>query len=324
MLAWAAAVPAQQFTVTRQLVLAPTTVKDSQGRFVDGLTPADFLLYDNNTRLPVESDWSEYPVSQVVAVQTSVNASAVLDKFNRTGVLLTDLMAGARGETAVLSYSDVVSQRLAFTSDTNAVSHALIRLRTEGSGAVALDAIEAALKLFDALPPNRRRILVMIGERRDRQSQARLARVVEGVARRNVVVYWLTYSPFLTAFTARPKVADHETPEEQRRDWKHRDDSLPLPPPEPMNLMNAITQIGKSPDLAELFTRQTGGRVGSFLKKGSLGDLLHVLSNEIHRQYILSFQPPAADAEDLHTIRVEVKDRPNLDVTTRASYWAAR
>jgi hypothetical protein len=60
-----------QFKSTVPLVVAPTTVTDSKGRFVDGLTPEDLLLYDNNVPQKIQIDWMTYPISLVVVVQTS-------------------------------------------------------------------------------------------------------------------------------------------------------------------------------------------------------------------------------------------------------------
>jgi hypothetical protein len=37
-----------QFKSTVPLVVAPTTVTDPKGRYVDGLAPEDLALYDNN------------------------------------------------------------------------------------------------------------------------------------------------------------------------------------------------------------------------------------------------------------------------------------
>ena len=47
----------------------------------------------------------------------------------------------------------------------------------------------------------------MIGEKRDRDSAAKLPEVMELVQRLNATVYWLTWSPFLEPYTVRPKTA---------------------------------------------------------------------------------------------------------------------
>jgi len=76
-----------QFRSTVPLVVAPTTVTDSKGRYVDGLTPADLVLYDNNVPQAIHMDWMMYPIDLVVAVQTSSNSGAVVDKLGGSGIL---------------------------------------------------------------------------------------------------------------------------------------------------------------------------------------------------------------------------------------------
>jgi hypothetical protein len=66
-----------QFRSTVPLVVAPTTIKDGKGRIVDGLEPSDLILYDNNVPRPIQADIAVYPISLVVAVETSEGSSHV-------------------------------------------------------------------------------------------------------------------------------------------------------------------------------------------------------------------------------------------------------
>jgi VWFA-related protein len=193
MLSWAGWA---QFRSTVPLVVAPTTVTDSKGHYVDGLTAGDLILYDNNVRQPIQMDSVIYPIDLVVAVQTSENSGAVIDKLGGSGILFTQLLAADAGETAVISFSDEVKVHQDFTGDPDSVIHALRMLRKEGGNAHMLDALRQSLVLLERRPPKRRRIVFMIAERRDRASKAKLDDVMQRVQRLNAVVYWLTYSPF--------------------------------------------------------------------------------------------------------------------------------
>src|SRR5580658_1297694 len=159
-----------QFKTTAPLVVAPTTVTDSKGQYVDGLTPADLILYDNNVPQAIQMDWMMYPIDLVVAVQTSSNSGAVIDKLGGSGILFTELLAADAGETAVISFSDQVRVHQEFTSDPDLVIHSLRMLRKEGDNAHILDAMHQALLMLEQRPPGRRRIILMIAERRDRSS----------------------------------------------------------------------------------------------------------------------------------------------------------
>ena len=156
-----------QFKSTVPLVVAPTTVTDSKGRYVDGLTPADLILYDNNVPQAIRMDWMTYPIDLVVAVETSSNSGAVVDKLGGSGILFTQLLAADAGETAVISFSDEVKVHQDFTGNPDFVIHALRMLRKEGGEAHMLDALRQALIMLEQRPPGRRRIILMIAERRD-------------------------------------------------------------------------------------------------------------------------------------------------------------
>ncbi len=77
----------------------------------------------------------------------------------------------------------------------------------------------------------------------------------------------------------------------------------------------------RQPDISRLFTDTTGGRSLGFLKKNALEQAIQLVGEEVHRQYILSFQPKGGEPGKFHAIRAEVKNRPELQVKTRQGYW---
>ena len=319
-----------QFKSTVPLVVAPTTVTDSKGHTVDGLTADDLILYDNNVPQKIQTDWMTYPIDLVVAVQTSENSGAVIDKLGGTGILFSQLLAADAGATAVISFSDEVKVHQDFTSDSDPVIHSLRMLRKKGDNAHILDAMHQALSMLDHRPPGRRRIILMIAERRDRSSKIKLPEVMEQVERLNAAVYWLTYSPFLEPFTVKPKTAEDLKPEDERIKVQKcalctAPDDTPVPPDlGPGSYLYGIQELIRlhKPDLSHLFTKTTGGRELSFLKKSALEQAIQLVSEEVHRQYILSFEPKGNQPGEFHAIRVVVKNRPELHAKTRDGYWA--
>lgn len=314
-----------QFKSTTQLVVAPTTVTDAKGRFVDGLTTDDLILSDNSVPQAIQMDWMSYPIDLVVAIQTSANSAPVIDKLGGTGVLFSQLLAANAGETAMISFSDEVKLHQNFTGDPDSVTHSIRMLRKEGGDAHMLDAMRQALLMLEKRPAGRRRIILLIAEKRDRGSVARLPDVMAQVQRLNAAVYWVTYSPFLQPFTVKNKVAEDLKPEAER-DKLHPDET-PVPyDPGPGSPIYAIGELARlvQPDLSSLFADATGGRTLSFLKKDALEKAVQLISQEVHRQYILTFEPKASEPGSFHTIRVAVKNNPKLQVTTRSGYWAVQ
>jgi VWFA-related protein len=314
-----------QFRSTVPLVVAPTTVKDSKGKIVDGLEPSDLILYDNNVLRPIQADIAVYPISLVVVVESSENSKAVLDKLGSSGILFSQLLAADQGETALISFSDNVTQIVNFTSDPDDLSHELKRMRPDGGGAAALDGLVTALDMLSHRKPGRRLIVLMISESRDRSSQAKLPDVVQRVQQLNAAVYWLTYSTTLTRYTDRriTTYGDIEDPAQKGKDKEKDETPVPGDTP-PMDLLAPFKVLAHltKPNLPDLFTRLTGSQQIAFLTKGALEAAIHDIGEEIHRQYILTFPPAPGQPGLFHTIRVRVKNRPDLKVKTREGYWS--
>ena len=152
---------------------------DSKGRLIDGLTPDDLILYDNSVPQAVQMDWNTFPIDLVAAIETGANAGAVIDKLGGSGILFSQLLAADAGQTAIISFSDEVKIHQDFTEDPDSVTHALRMLRKEGENAAVLDALRQALLMLEKRPAGRRRIILMIAERRDRSSGTKLVKVME-------------------------------------------------------------------------------------------------------------------------------------------------
>lgn len=292
-----------QFRTTSTLVLAPTTVTDATGKYIDGLKPSDLILYDNNVPQPIQVEEAFNPLSLVVAIQASANSSANLDKLGDAGILFTHVVAGDRGQTSLLSFADDSRVLSDFTANPDRLAQSLRTLRVRGNGAATLDTVMEALTTLGKRPAVNRRVLLVIAEGRDRSSKLSLEAVSQAAQRQNVLIYWLTYSPFVSALTSK---AGQQ--------------------PGTGNLLNAFTELGHQikPDAASELTRVTGGRMIHYLKKDSLEDAVVAIGGEIHRQYVVSFQPAPSAPGQYHAIRIAVKDRPELMARTRAGYWTVQ
>ena len=311
-----ATVAGAQFKSTATLVVAPTTVTDSKGKYIDDVVPEDLVLYDNGVRQPIQVDESFNPISLVVAVQTSANSAAILDKLGSSGILFADLLAGDRGETALVTFSDEVRTLRDFTTNSDNLAAGLRSLHVQGDGAVALEAVMQSLSMLAKRKSDRRRILLVIGEKRDRSSKLKFQTVLHEAQRQNVLIYWLTYSPLLEPFTARQKTLKSKDPEK---------DGTPLPPEmAPGNLLSIFTELARQgkPDNSVQLTRTTGGKAIGFVKQEALEEAIQAVASEVHRQYIVSFTPPPAKPGQYHTIRIEVKDHPEWTARTRGGYWS--
>src|ERR1039457_5522168 len=312
-LAWL--MPAQETTLktTVPLVVAPTTITDRAGHYVRGLTPADLLLLDNNVPRKIQVDELTMPISLVVAVNSTQEAWAALDKIKKIGSMIEPLVAGERGEAAVIWYGQEGTVAQDFTSDTGTLEGVFRHVRAHGSGGSAIEAVAKAVDL-PAARKDSRKIVFVIGESKDRVSKMPLEHAISRAQRENVTVYFITYSRFLTPFTSRwDEVCDSHHENCKPRDPEWGDTNL-------IAVFDEMRTLAKS-NIAEAFAKYTGGRQVSFLKQKGLEGVIESLGEEIHNQYLISFTPPHSDVSDFHQIRITVPNRPELLVRTRAGYW---
>lgn len=323
-----------QFKSTVPLVVSPVTVTDSRGRMVNGLTASDLVVYDNSVPQKVQLQVEDGPVSLAVLIQVSPNAAAALDKLGGSASLLTDLLAAHQGETAILTFSDMVDLAQDFTPDSAKLKKVLKYLRPKREGAAIYDGLSEAIHLLVKRDPSRRRILLAIAQTRDSGSKTKLDALLRDPALQNTTIYWLTYSTFLTPFTSKTKTKWDRMTDEEKSDPRRGGSPFPLPdeevglPPDiaPGSLINIFTSLAKQSkvDASALFSRTTGGRTWSFLKQSGLEEAIHAAADEAHQQYMVSFQPRPDEPGVLHTLRAEVKGRPELNVRTRTGYWSVR
>ncbi len=188
--------PTQRSTIRANvhLVLVPVTVTDQKGKFIDGLSASDFVLYDDGVpqrELQVDSsDTLLAPVALVIAIQCSGISQAALEKIHKVGGMFQPLVAGEKGEAAVIAYDDEIRVLQDFTRDSTKLTRAFeeINGRTIKSGKM-FDAVNEGAKMLQKTPDSYRRMLLILGESRDRGSKTKLDAAIEAVQRANVTVY---------------------------------------------------------------------------------------------------------------------------------------
>src|SRR5262249_39297638 len=74
---------------------------------------------------------------------------------------------------------------------------------------------------------------------------------------------------------------------------------------------------------AEVFTKYTGGREFGFMTQRALEEAVQKMADELHSQYLISYNPNNKIEGGWHTIRVEVRNRGGLEIRTRSGYWPA-
>ena len=123
--------PANRDTIIRTnvpLVLVPVTVADSKGKPVDGLEQEDFVLYDDAVpQKQIRMDTSDTvlaPIAVAVAIQSSGISQPALERIHRVGSMIQPLVAGERGQAAVISYDEEIRVIQDFTGSPDQITGA--------------------------------------------------------------------------------------------------------------------------------------------------------------------------------------------------------
>lgn len=300
-------------------MLAPVTVTGARGKPVAGLRESDFQLYDNGQLRPFQMEVTNQPVAVVICIQTSKSAGPALAKLPKVSSLFLPLIAGDGGLAAVITYSGTVTVRRTFTRNGDDFMRTFQNLRPDGFGGRMLDAVQKGLDLLEHGSPDYRRVLIVIGETRDRQSEATLKAVLEQAARMNVTIYPVTYSAFVTQFTS--KGDERFGKEEPGKDKENDRRPKVVGPAGGMDPIGGIVELGRlgAPNAAEALAKATGGLRLSFARLKALESMVQSVGEDLHQQYLISFTPGAGKA-GYRPLQVNVKDHPELLVRTRPGY----
>ena len=313
------------------VVIAPTTVVDKSGNYVNGLSLQDFTLYDNGKPQRITADVSYEPMSIVIAVQDSANLNDILPKIQKIGLLMDNMVVGENGEAAVLAFDHRLRVMQDFTSEPSKIQEAMKRITPGSTNSRVIDAVVESVRMLKKRPGNRRRVILLIAEKRDKSSEGRLREALTEAQFANVAIYSIDISSVIAGLTGKPlppppqaipPTAQHlpasgpQTP--TTMDQLYNNGSvIPLF----VDIFKAVKSIFVD-DTLDVFTRFTGGKEYSFVSQRDLEKVTTALGAELHSQYLLSYTPNNLDEGGFHEIRVVV-NRPSLEVRTRPGYWIA-
>ena len=321
-------------SIITHIVITPVTVTDRAGNIVNGLGPKDFRLTDNGKVQKIDQDVAIYPISMVIAVQANAEVEKMLPAIQKMGSAISAQILGDDGEAAVIEFDHRIQTLGDFSSDPDKLSAALKKLKP-GSGSSRLnDATIESVKLLRSRPVTRRRVLLLIAESRDNGSELKAREVLSEAEFADVVIYAIDISKFVASVTASPSasrnILDTRPPGAVYAQGPMGGVETPTTISQ-NNMGNWAPVVKDIYDLAkgifippplEVYTTYTGGRQYAFKSQRELERAVSDLGEELHSQYLLTYQPNNKDEAGYHNIVVQVL-KPDMKIRARDGYYWA-
>jgi VWFA-related protein len=215
------------------------------------------------------------------------------------------------------------------------------------NGAAILDSIGFAVDLLRPQPQEYRRVILLISETLDRGSHSTLDDALRAINDTNTTIYSIGFS---TGKSEAAHYASRELPTQPGGLWMANHHPNPPhgcmgkdPNPDPdathnkaIQAYDCATQLlpplalakmaaimasdGLRQNVPETVARLTGGEYFKLSNPKNLERDLATISNHIPNRYVLSFQPQTPHS-GLHALDLRLKNYPNLQITTRRTYW---
>ncbi len=306
---------------TVSFVTVPVTVKDDEGKLVDGLLQSDFSIYEDGIKQQIKLFTSDpFPLSAALIIDQGMS-DLTLKKVNQTFSALGGSF-GPFDEVAVFTYGNTVNQRSDFGNSTR-MEIALQRIKDErgeepsaplvggpfGSGPVTNskpvpggkmvytpekeshvlnDAILAAAQNLAHRPRQNRKIIFIISDGQELGSRASYAQVLKVLLTDEIAVYAIGV------------------------------DSAAMP------LYNKVEKVrvpgfGYS-NILPRYTNATGGDVLNEFSKESIESAYQRITMEARNQYTLGYNTLQKPSSNYREIEVRVK-RPGLEVFAKHGYY---
>ncbi|HXM35117.1 MAG TPA: VWA domain-containing protein [Pyrinomonadaceae bacterium] len=304
--------PGDVISVDTTEVLLPVTVRDQGGQIVTGLTPKDFLVFEDGVEQPL-SDLSlrPVPVDVVLMVDTSSSAIANLDDFRRAAIGFAEHLAPddrlslIQFDDRVKLLQDWTNNRVQFRRSLNRVVPGMF---TRFNDAVML----ASHEQFQGT--NTRRSIIILTDGIDSGRGGTFAAAARAALEAQVTVYVVSNTEIERVKKQTELGALLSPADASVRFNQLRIDDLRL----------GLTALDYSEQNLVNLTNATGGRL---YKPGSFDDLSGIyaeVASELSHQYAIYYKP-TNKTRDGRFRKVKVQTiEARYRVSARAGYYLGK
>jgi VWFA-related protein len=316
-------------------VIAPVTVLDKQNATVLDLTQKDFHIFDNGVEQTIDHwDMGGDPLAVALVIETSSHIAMMAPVIRGMGSIFTETVMALNGAAMVITYDSTVDVRQHFTHDHDDIQAAIANLQFQAPEMRLYDAMAEAVEQLKTRPTTYRRVMLIVGESQDIESDAKLGEVLRAAQLANVAIYAVGPSSSTAdlRFGAKPPGGGIKYPPGVLT-GPTRPGALPIPEnegapggsfdpvPVAIWLIKRGTNEIKNHQL-EVAAAATGGVHYRAFRDRTIRTALDQIGSELHAQYIVGYQPAPDRKPGFHEIKVTVA-RPNVTVRTRLGYFVA-
>jgi VWFA-related protein len=226
-----------------------------------------------------------------------------------------------------------------FTSKMDTVDEAIRGIGPGDGKAAILDGLSFSVDLLKKQPPKYRRAIVMFTETHDHGSHIGIPQALRAVSDNNTAIYSFAYSSTKSDAKEEANGFNSTEPGPEHgcfsREWGGDPSRQPsvanqdfeclaiLAPPLRLARIAFIAATGAlKKNVPETVAKLTGGEYYPFSNEKNLEKDLQTLTKHVPNRYVLSFTPKNPHS-GLHAVSVQLKDRTDLKIAARRSYWAA-
>lgn len=315
------------------------------------LTADDFFLTDDGVpqTLTLDQGTDLEPLALAIVVETGGAGARHLVDYQQLDAILDALIGGVEHRVAVIGFDSKPHLLLPFAPDTDHASQTLANLREGDLGGAILDGVSFAVAQLRAQPTRFRRAVLLLSETIDHGSKTTLSEALRLISDTNTTMYSFGFSStrseisheaskYGNAASATGSGVELESTEagpahgcfsrdgadaEYRGHYSKQvlDCISQLAPPLRLATMTFLAaRNALRTNTAESIAQLTGGEFFHFHEAKDLKSGLIAVSNDVPNYYVLSFRPTSLEP-GLHTLRLKIKDRPQLVLKSRSEYW---
>ena len=315
-------------------VTVPLTVRSRKDEYIHDMIQEDFTIFDNDVEQKIVGfDVSFLPISMVICVQTSDRVEGILGDIRKSAYLFTELVLGANGEAAILTFDSRVKLMQDFTNDTKKIDKALKTMRIGTSAVAMADVTYSAIRMLLKRPENHRKIIVLISESQNNGSRIGLGESLRTAQLYNIGIYAVRLSTLSARLRRKPEVRPPNIPAgvvvrptmpgtpstptaQQQSSYTVTPNMIPII----IDLVRGVKNLIFDNPL-EILADGTGGRDFSPRTSKGVQDSIIRIGEDIRSEYRLSYRPNNLNERGIyHRIRVEVPYE-KLRVRHRVGYF---